>query len=75
MANNYMTNLNNFEKSLHELKDLVQQLEHDELSLETSIKKFAKGMGVAKKCQELLNHAEQQIITLTVNTDIDNDKP
>lgn len=54
-----------FEQSVMELEDIVKQLELGELSLEDSLKQFEKGISLARRCQEVLNQAEQKIETLT----------
>jgi exodeoxyribonuclease VII small subunit len=54
-----------FEQSVTELEEIVKQLEKGELTLEDSLKQFEKGIGLARRCQEVLNQAEQKIETLT----------
>jgi exodeoxyribonuclease VII small subunit len=54
-----------FEQSVSELEHIVKQLENGELSLENSLKEFEKGINLARKCQEVLNQAEQKIEFLT----------
>ena len=56
-----MTKPIHFEKSIAELQDIVTQLEKGELSLENSLKQFEKGITLARKCQDILNTAEQKI--------------
>lgn len=60
-----MTKPIHFEKSIAELQDIVMQLEKGELSLENSLKQFEKGITIARKCQDILNQAEQKIETLS----------
>lgn len=50
-----------FEKSIASLEAIVAQLEKGELSLEDSLTQFEKGITLARKCQEVLNQAEQKI--------------
>jgi len=54
-----------FEQSITELEEIVRQLEKGELTLEDSLKQFEKGIGLARKCQDVLNQAEQKIEILT----------
>ena len=56
-----------FEKSIADLESIVAQLEKGELSLEDSLKQFEKGITLARKCQDVLNQAEQKIEMLTAN--------
>ena len=54
-----------FEQSVTELEEIVRQLEKGDLTLEDSLKQFEKGIGLARRCQDVLNQAEQKIETLT----------
>ena len=60
-----MTKPIQFEKSIAELQNIVNQLEKGELSLEESLKQFEKGISLARKCQDTLNQAEQKIEILS----------
>lgn len=60
-----MTKSAHFEKSIAELQEIVQQLEKGELSLEHSLKQFEKGISLARRCQDILNQAEQKIEMLS----------
>ena len=60
-----MTKPIHFEKSISELQDIVLQLEKGELSLEGSLEQFEKGITLARKCQDILNQAEQKIELLS----------
>ena len=60
-----MTKPIHFEKSMAELQDIVMQLEKGELPLEDSLKQFEQGITIARKCQEILNQAEQKIEMLS----------
>lgn len=51
----------NFESTLAELNQLVEQMEHGNLSLEDSLKNFERGTILAKQCQEALKNAEQKV--------------
>lgn len=63
-----MTKPIHFEKSMTELEEIVMQLEKGELSLEDSLKQFEKGIILARKCQEVLQQAEQKIEILAAST-------
>lgn len=62
-----MSKVIHFEQSIIELEEIVRQLEKGELTLEDSLKQFEKGIGLARKCQEVLNQAEQKIEILTAS--------
>ena len=50
-----------FEKALEQLEGIVEDLESGDLSLETSLKSFEKGIKLARQCQEQLSKAELQV--------------
>jgi len=56
----------NFEESMQNLENIVQELEKGELNLEDSIKKFEEGIKLSKKCNEILEEAEKKI-TILIN--------
>ena len=56
-----------FEESIGELEEIVRQLEKGELPLEESLKQFEKGIGLARRCQAVLEQAEQKIHLLTAD--------
>ncbi|MCR8921514.1 exodeoxyribonuclease VII small subunit [Dasania sp. GY-MA-18] len=51
----------NFEKTLDQLEELVEDMEHGDLSLEESLKAFEKGIKLTRDCQSALNEAEQKV--------------
>lgn len=61
-----MTKSIHFEQSVTELEEIVRQLEKGELTLEDSLKQFEKGIGLARRCQDVLNQAEQKVEALTL---------
>ncbi len=54
-----------FEKALHELESLVEQLERGDLSLEDSLKLFERGINLSRFCQVALTTAEQKVRILS----------
>lgn len=59
--------LNDFEKSLSELENLVDELETGDISLEESLKKFERGVQLARTCQGVLKNAELRVEQLLEN--------
>ncbi len=53
--------IKDFEKSLHNLEQIVQKMESSELGLEQSLKQFEKGIELAKNCQNALTAAELKV--------------
>lgn len=56
---------NNFEGTLDKLEKIVSELEGGDVSLDQSIKKFEKGIGLYNECRDFLSDAEQKIKVLT----------
>ena len=50
-----------FEASLGQLEQLVEQMEDGELSLEDSLKAFEQGVKLTRECQQALKEAEQKV--------------
>lgn len=61
-----------FEKALGELEKIVRQMEEEELSLESSIKKYEEGIRLARFCQEKLDAAEKKIEILKTSAGDEN---
>ena len=55
-----------FEKSLRELEELVEQMEKGELSLEESLQHFERGIELAHNCQSALQTAEAKVEKLMI---------
>ena len=56
----------NFEEAMEKLEQIAEELESEDLSLDTSVKKFEEGMKLSKKCNEILQNAEKKI-TILIN--------
>ena len=56
----------NFEDAMEKLEKIAEELESEDLSLDTSVKKFEEGMKLSKKCNEILQNAEKKI-TILIN--------
>ena len=50
----------NFEKSLSELEEIVEKLEHGEMSLDESIEIFQKGVTLSKDLSKMLDEIEKK---------------
>ncbi|NLL04516.1 MAG: exodeoxyribonuclease VII small subunit [Clostridiaceae bacterium] len=57
----------NFEKSLSELEEIVEKLEHGEMSLDESIEIFQKGVTLSKDLSKMLDEIEKKITILVEN--------
>jgi exodeoxyribonuclease VII small subunit len=50
-----------FEQSLDELEQLVQRMEHGDLSLDDSLKTYERGIALYRNCQAALEQAELRV--------------
>jgi exodeoxyribonuclease VII small subunit len=64
-----------FEATLAELEELVERLEAGQLSLDESLAGFKQGIELTRRCQSVLDRAEQTIQQLLDNQDEDSLKP
>ncbi|MEZ9337696.1 exodeoxyribonuclease VII small subunit [Vibrio splendidus] len=56
-----------FEAAIEELDGLVDQLENGDLALDDALKKFERGIYLARAGQSKLNDAEQRVSILLQN--------
>lgn len=54
-----------FETSLDELEQLVEKMEHGNLSLEDSLAAYERGVGLYRRCQTALEQAELRVKLLS----------
>jgi exodeoxyribonuclease VII small subunit len=50
-----------FEQSLDELEQLVQRMEHGDLSLDDSLRTYERGIALYRNCQVALEQAELRV--------------
>jgi exodeoxyribonuclease VII small subunit len=58
------TTMPSLEVSLTEIAELVDKMEHSELTLEQSLTSFERGITLVKHCQKILAEAEQKVQVL-----------
>ena len=54
-----------FEASMQALEDLVGKMETGEMSLEESLAAYERGVGLYRRCQDALEHAELRVRLLS----------
>lgn len=59
----------NFEQSLARLDEIVRHLEKGDLPLSESLSLFEEGTGLLKRCNGLLDEAEQTVMKLKKGAD------
>lgn len=63
------------ESSIAEINTLIEQMEQGELSLEQSLERFERGIGLIKQCQKILQEAEQKVHILMQNNEKEDLQP
>lgn len=58
-----------FESTIQELEQLVEQLESGDIPLDEALKKFERGIALARNGQTKLDAAEQRVRILLDNND------
>lgn len=58
-----------FESTIEELEQLVEQLESGDLALDEALRKFERGISLARAGQLKLDNAEQRVRILLSNSD------
>ncbi|MGC9422570.1 MULTISPECIES: exodeoxyribonuclease VII small subunit [Vibrio] len=58
-----------FEATIEELDNLVEQLESGDIALDEALKKFERGIALARSGQTKLDEAEQRVSILLRNSD------
>lgn len=61
--------MNEFEKMMEELGVITEKLESGKLTLSESMELFEKGVGLTKKCSELLENAKIKIMKITSDSE------
>lgn len=64
MAQKKVENLN-FEEAMQELESIVEKMESGELALEDALKRFERGIALARASREKLDAAQQRVEILT----------
>ncbi len=53
-----------YETLYNELTTIVNQLQNEDLDIDTSIELFKRGVYIKNRCQEILNNAQEQVIEI-----------
>ena len=64
-----------FERSLDALEQLVERMEHGDMSLEESLAAYESGVGLYRRCQAALEQAELRVRLLGDPDDPDGSQP
>lgn len=58
----------NFEDAMKKLEEIANELEKNDLDLDSSVLKFEEGMKLSKQCSKILEEAEKKI-SILIKTD------
>lgn len=58
-----------FEESMARLEEIVRHLEKGDLPLDESLRLFEEGTALARRCEGMLDEAEQKIVKLKKEPD------
>ena len=58
----------NFEDAMKKLEEIANELEKNDLDLDSSVSKFEEGMKLSKQCSQMLENAEKRI-NILINTE------
>ena len=56
-----MSQTKTFEKNLEQLTTVIQKMEQQDVGLEESLKLYEQGIQLTRKCQKIIDDAEQKI--------------
>ncbi len=54
-----------FEQAIAQLEEIIERIESGQVGLEKSITEYERGVGLIKRCREVLERAEQRVEELT----------
>jgi exodeoxyribonuclease VII small subunit len=69
------SSVSDFEQSLDALEQLVEKMEHGDMSLEESLAAYERGVGLYRRCQTALEQAELRVRLLSDPQDPDSATP
>ena len=54
-----------FEQAITQLEEIIERIESGQVGLEKSITEYERGVGLIRRCREVLERAEQRVEELT----------
>ncbi|MEK9152835.1 MAG: exodeoxyribonuclease VII small subunit [Patescibacteria group bacterium] len=54
----------NFGEAYHELEEIIAWFEREEVDLDEGLKKFERGLALARKCKERLKDVENKVVEI-----------
>ena len=54
-----------YEEAIEELESIIERMEKGETALEDSLREYARGDALVRRCRQVLDQAEQRIETIS----------
>ncbi|MCB1584185.1 MAG: exodeoxyribonuclease VII small subunit [Marinicella sp.] len=64
-----MSQTKSFENNLEKLSAIIEKMEQQDVGLEESLKLYEQGIQLTRKCQKIIDEAEQKIAQLMEDKD------
>jgi exodeoxyribonuclease VII small subunit len=64
-----------FEQALGQLESIIERIESGQIGLEKSIAEYERGVGLIRRCRQVLDRAEQRVEELTSQMQSDRSIP
>lgn len=64
-----------FEQALAQLESIIERIESGHIGLEKSIAEYERGVGLIRRCRQVLDRAEQRVEELTSQMQTDRTSP
>jgi exodeoxyribonuclease VII small subunit len=64
-----------FEQALAQLESIIESIESGQIGLEKSITEYERGVGLIRRCRQVLERAEQRVEELTSQMQSDRSVP
>ena len=60
-----------FEQAVQQLEQIIERIESGQIGLEKSISEYERGVGLIRRCRQVLERAEQRVEELTAQMQAD----
>lgn len=64
-----MSSKHTFEENMSRLEQIVRAMERGDVPLDESIQLFQEGTSLVKECNQMLDHAQQQVTKIIASED------
>jgi exodeoxyribonuclease VII small subunit len=64
-----------FEQAIVQLEEIIEKIESGQIGLEKSISEYERGVGLIRRCRQVLDRAEQRVEELTAQMQAEKTSP